>query len=101
MTPGKSGPPVQRRTRRFWRISSLTVRRARSGTPEGDSFSAPNVWGKCFMSYAIVLLGEWGRGTGEGFNYNGGKGIPSSVSETHFNLVVVEHRPVSHIRLAL
>src|SRR5690242_16821161 len=45
MTPANNGPPLHNRARRFWRISSLTERSARSGTPYGERFRAPRVSG--------------------------------------------------------
>src|SRR5512143_4254732 len=45
MTPANNGPPWQSRSSRFWRISSLTERNARSGTPYGERLRAPSVSG--------------------------------------------------------
>src|SRR5919112_6824190 len=45
MTPPKRGPPPARRAMRFWRISSLTERVARSGAPKGERLRAPRVSG--------------------------------------------------------
>src|SRR6185503_3582061 len=79
MTPAKSGPPAQRRASRFWRISSLTVRNARSATPYGDCFRAPNVCGSDFILRASVGLvvcyptrGNGDRGQGNGLTATAG-----------------------------
>src|SRR5690242_17932159 len=45
MTPANSVPPWHSRSSRFCRISSLTDRNARSGTPCGERLSAPRVSG--------------------------------------------------------
>src|SRR5438270_13679717 len=99
MTPANSGPPLHRRARRFWRISSFTDRSARSGTPKGERVRAPSVSGyddtaisECRMK---VLLRENERcGIRERKRAN-------SARETDLQQVVIEYRPVTEVGLRL
>src|SRR5437868_9818560 len=75
MTPGNSGPSVQSRARRLWRISSFTDRSAFAGTPNGDFFRSPSVFGNAVTA--------------------------TSVGDADFHQVVVEHRAVPHVGFAL
>src|SRR3954465_11595365 len=75
MTPGNSGPSVQSRARRLWRISSFTERMARPGTPCGDFFKSPSVFGNAVTA--------------------------TSVGDADFHQVVVEHGAVPHVGFPL
>src|SRR5437868_1970595 len=77
MTPGKSGPPTQRRARRFCRISSLTERMERSGMPWGERLSSPRVFGSDVMLVSYRQSREQGtgkRGTGRTSKAGAGNG---------------------------